>query len=251
MKASPGSSQLCPSLKSLSNKVGGMFCHCGSPNKYKRLDTKLERKLVEVKRGSQGVGNFKSINSIIMKFPQYKEELKKIRTVFEQYDEDSNGLIDREELKKCLQELQLRLTEEEIEDLFHSCDMDGSEGIQFNEFIVLLCLIYLLKDQPSSSQTTSKMGSPELEATFDTVIEVFLFLDKNGDGKLNKKDMVKALNDSSTSERSPAHITRSRFREMDWDRNGNVSFREFLFAFVHWVGLDTDEEMPITGSYDE
>lgn len=58
---------------------------------------------------------------------------------------------------------------------------------------------------------TSKMGSPQLEATFDTIIEVFLFLDKNGDGKLNKKDMVRALNDSNTSERSPAHITRSRF----------------------------------------
>ena len=156
-----------------------MLCHCGSPNKYKRLDTKLERKLVEVKKGSQGVGNFKSMNSIIMKFPQFKEELKRIRSVFEQYgkfrrvvfctffhfkilsewpffslaDEDSNGTIDREELKKCLQQLQLRLTEEEIDDLFHSCDIDGSEGIQFNEFIVLLCLIYVLKDQPSSSNT--------------------------------------------------------------------------------------------------
>lgn len=67
-------------------------------------------------------------------------------------DEDSNGTIDREELKKCLQKLQLHLTEEEVEDLFHSCDIDGSEGIQFNEFIVLLCLIYLLKE-PSSSHT--------------------------------------------------------------------------------------------------
>ncbi|XP_024028865.1 probable calcium-binding protein CML22 isoform X2 [Morus notabilis] len=230
---------------------GGMFCHCGSPNKYKRLDTKLEKKLVEVKRGSQGVGNFKSINSIIMKFPQFREELKRIRSVFEQYDEDSNGAIDRVELKNSLQQLQLQLSEEEVDDLFHSCDIDGSEGIQFNEFIVLLCLIYLLKDQPLSSNIMSKMGSPQLEATFDTIIEVFLFLDKNGDGKLNKKDMVRALNDSNTSERSPAHITRSRFREMDWDRNGHVSFREFLFAFIHWVGIETDEEMPVTGSYHE
>ncbi|EXC16942.1 putative calcium-binding protein CML22 [Morus notabilis] len=233
MKTSSGTSHLCPSLKSLSNKVGGMFCHCGSPNKYKRLDTKLEKKLVEVKRGSQGVGNFKSINSIIMKFPQFREELKRIRSVFEQYDEDSNGAIDRVELKNSLQQLQLQLSEEEVDDLFHSCDIDGSEGIQFNEFIM------------------SKMGSPQLEATFDTIIEVFLFLDKNGDGKLNKKDMVRALNDSNTSERSPAHITRSRFREMDWDRNGHVSFREFLFAFIHWVGIETDEEMPVTGSYHE
>lgn len=64
------------------------------------------------------------------------------------------------ELKKSLQQLQLQLSEEEIDDLFHSCDIDGSEGIQFNEFIVLLCLIYLLKDQPLSSKIvlTVKLG---------------------------------------------------------------------------------------------
>lgn len=73
-------------------------------------------------------------------------------------DEDSNGTIDLEELKKCLQKLELHLTAEEIEDLFHSCDMDGSEGIQFNEFIVLLCLIYLLKE-PSSSHNVITINS--------------------------------------------------------------------------------------------
>jgi hypothetical protein len=31
------------------------------------------------------------------------------------------------------------------------------------------------------------MGSPELQATFDTIVEAFLFLDKNGNGKLLKE----------------------------------------------------------------
>uniref|UniRef100_A0A2N9G5V1 EF-hand domain-containing protein n=1 Tax=Fagus sylvatica TaxID=28930 RepID=A0A2N9G5V1_FAGSY len=203
--------------------------------------------MVEAKRGSPGYHNFKSINSIIMKFPQFRDGLKNIGVVFEQYDEDSNGTIDREELKKCLQKLQLHLTEEEVEDLFHSCDIDGSEGIQFKEFIVLLCLIYLLKE-PSSTDTTSRLGSPQLEATFDTIIEVFLFLDKSGNGNLNKKDMVKALNETSPWEKSPSHITKSRFKEMDWDKNGKISFREFLFAFIDWVGIDMDEDMPLTGT---
>lgn len=70
-------------------------------------------------------------------------------------DEDSNGTIDHEELKKCLNKLQLHLTEDEIDDLFDSCDMDGREGIQFNEFIVLLCLIYLLMDPTTSPQKVS------------------------------------------------------------------------------------------------
>ncbi|KAL5781433.1 hypothetical protein ACOSP7_006462 [Xanthoceras sorbifolium] len=235
-----------PSLKSLSDKVGDMFCHCGSQNKYKRLDAKLERKMIEVKKSSWGHSNFKSIDSIILRFPQFKEGLKNIKGVFEQYDEDSNGTIDLGELRHCLEKLQLQLEEEEIEELFHSCDIDGSEGIQFNEFIVLLCLIYLLMMPSSSSlaeSNTSKVGSPQLEATFDAIVEAFLFLDKNGDGKLNKEDMIKSLNESSPWEKSPYRITKTRFKEMDGDRNGKVSFREFLFALIGWVGIDNDEEI--------
>ncbi|KAH7573046.1 hypothetical protein JRO89_XS03G0057400 [Xanthoceras sorbifolium] len=223
-----------------------MFCHCGSQNKYKRLDAKLERKMIEVKKSSWGHSNFKSIDSIILRFPQFKEGLKNIKGVFEQYDEDSNGTIDLGELRHCLEKLQLQLEEEEIEELFHSCDIDGSEGIQFNEFIVLLCLIYLLMMPSSSSlaeSNTSKVGSPQLEATFDAIVEAFLFLDKNGDGKLNKEDMIKSLNESSPWEKSPYRITKTRFKEMDGDRNGKVSFREFLFALIGWVGIDNDEEI--------
>lgn len=31
---------------------------------------------------------------------------------------------------------------------------------------------------------------------------------------------------------------------MDWDKNGMVNFKEFLFAFTRWVGIDEvdDEE---------
>jgi hypothetical protein len=30
--------------------------------------------------------------------------------------------------------------------------------------------------------------------------------------------------------------------EMDWDKNGTVTFKEFLFAFTGWVGLDNEDE---------
>ncbi|XP_058002181.1 probable calcium-binding protein CML22 [Hevea brasiliensis] len=235
-------SHSCLSLKSLSSKILGLFCHCGSQNKYKRLDAKLEKKMIEVMKSSSGHANFKSINSIILRFSQFKEGLENIRGVFEQHSE-----CNREELKRCLQKLQLNLKEQEVEDLFHSCDIDGSRGMQFIEFIILLCFIYLLVEPSSSPHSTSKMGSPELEATFDTLVEAFLFLDKNGDGKPSKKDVLKALNEASW-EKSPAHITKFRFREMNWDRNGKVSFREFLFALINWVGIDTDEEIPAMGS---
>lgn len=66
-------------------------------------------------------------------------------------DEDSNGAIDHEELKRCFEKLKISFTEEEIHDLFEACDIDENMGIKFNEFIVLLCLVYLL-NEPAAEQ---------------------------------------------------------------------------------------------------
>ncbi|KAF6163092.1 hypothetical protein GIB67_013791 [Kingdonia uniflora] len=239
-----GACRICHALKSFfSEKVGGMFSHHHSSDKYRRLDPKLDRKMVEAikKKASLGKNRFRSINSIIMRFPQFKEGLRNIRSVFEQYDEDSNGTIDLEELKKCLHKLKVHLTEKEMEDLFQSCDVDGNEGIQYNEFIVLLCLIYLLMDHSATSSNASGMGL-QLEDTFNTIVEAFLFLDKNGDGKLNRKEMVRALNQAFPLEKSPRHISKIRFEEMDCNNSGSVSFKEFLFALTNWVGIDADDE---------
>uniref|UniRef100_A0A803LZC0 protein-serine/threonine phosphatase n=1 Tax=Chenopodium quinoa TaxID=63459 RepID=A0A803LZC0_CHEQI len=160
----------------------------------------------------------RSINSIIIKFPQLKEQVKNLRGVFEHYGkypatnptlhyyEDCNGSIDREELKKCLTELQVNLTEQEFDDLFHSCDV-------------------------------LRMGSPHLESIFDKIV-----------GKLNNKDIVAAFTDAPT-ERSPSHVTRTRFMEMDKDKDGNVSFREFLFGLTSWLGIDSGEEIPVSEEY--
>ncbi|KAK1294498.1 putative calcium-binding protein CML22 [Acorus calamus] len=92
----------------------------------------------------------------------------------------------------------------------------------------------------------SRMLSPQLETAFDTIIDAFLFLYKNGDGKLNKEELILALSEASPWERSPSHIAMTKFKEMDWDKNGEISLKKFLFALTKWVGMDSDdEEIPI------
>lgn len=29
---------------------------------------------------------------------------------------------------------------------------------------------------------------------------------------------------------------------MDWDGDGNITFKEFLYSFTSWVGVDNDDE---------
>ena len=72
-------------------------------------------------------------------------------------DEDSNGAIDHEELKRCFLKLEISFSEEEINDLFEACDINEDMGMKFNEFIVLLCLVYLLKEDPTALQAVSKV----------------------------------------------------------------------------------------------
>ncbi|XP_047317367.1 probable calcium-binding protein CML21 [Impatiens glandulifera] len=206
------------------------------------VESKLEAKVVEVMKGRASKGSsIKSFNSIILKFPKIDTSLRKCKDIFEQFDEDRNGAIDRLELKHCFHNLELNFTEEEVNDLFNACDVNEDMGIEFNEFIVLLCLVYLLKEKPSALlQAKSVMSMPNLESTFETLVDAFVFLDKNKDGYVSKNEMIQAIDE--TGERSSARIAMKRFEEMDWDKNGSVNFKEFLFAFTRWVGIDEAED---------
>ncbi|KAK9152281.1 hypothetical protein Syun_010590 [Stephania yunnanensis] len=206
-------------------------------------ETKLEAKMVEAmrRRASQGTP-IKSFNTIILKFPKIDESFRNCNTIFHQFDEDSNGAIDHQELKNCFGKLEINFTDEEITDLFKACDMNENLGIKFNEFIVLLCLVYLFKEDPTSIQARSRLGLPNLEATFETLVNAFVFLDKNKDGYVSKNEMVEAINETTAGERSSGRIAMRRFGEMDWDKNGAVSFKEFLFAFTRWIGIDEHDD---------
>ncbi|KAL5728947.1 putative calcium-binding protein cml21 [Ranunculus cassubicifolius] len=222
--------------------MGGALGKDESPKKGWIPETKLEAKMVEAmqRRGAEG-SSMRSFNQLILKFPKIDESLRKCKSTFDKFDEDSNGAIDPEELKHCFNKLEINFTEEEISDLFEACDISENMGMKFNEFIVLLCLVYLLED-PTAHYARTKMGLPDLEATFETLVGAFVFLDKNKDGYVSRGEMVQAINETVGGERSSGRIAMKRFEEMDWDKNGTVTFKEFLFAFTKWIGIDDNED---------
>ena len=71
---------------------------------------------------------------------------------------DGNGAIDPQELKQCFRKLEISFSDEEINDLFEACDINDDMGMKFNEFIVLLCLVYLLKNDPAAEHAVSRMS---------------------------------------------------------------------------------------------
>lgn len=54
------------------------------------------------------------------------------------------------------------------------------------------------------------MGIPDLEA-FETLVDSFVFLDKNKDGYVSRNEMVRAINETTSGERSSGRIAMRRF----------------------------------------
>ncbi|KAH7332477.1 hypothetical protein KP509_20G089500 [Ceratopteris richardii] len=211
--------------------------------------SKLERRMVNAmkERGTHGKNSVRTFNSIIMMFPKIDKTFEAVRTTFEKFDKNGNGTLELEELKDCFKELHITLTDEEIKDLFSESDMDASSGIDFKEFIVLLSLVHLLsssgdKSNPFSARHGVKLGLTELEESFDKIADTFVFFDKDCDGYVSKKEIVEAIGQSTPVARNASRIGLKRFEEMDWDKNGLITFKEFLFVFTNWVGVEDDEE---------
>ncbi|XP_024968551.1 probable calcium-binding protein CML21 [Cynara cardunculus var. scolymus] len=222
--------------------MGGILSKGDEPPMVSVPTTKFEAKILETMRRRESKGtSMKSFNTIILKFPKIDENLRKCKAIFEQFDEDKSGSIDRKELNHCFRKLEIDFTDEEINDIFEECDINDDMEISFNEFIVLLCLVYLLKKDPVSCYASSRKGFQDLEVTFETLVDSFVFLDKNKDGYVSRGEMVRAINETTSGERSSGRIAMRRFEEMDWDKNGMVNFKEFLFAFTKWVGIEDAE----------
>lgn len=52
---------------------------------------------------------------------------------------------------------------------------------------------------------------PKLEETFESLVDAFVFLDKNKDGYVSKSEMISAINETTSGERSSGRIAMRRF----------------------------------------
>ncbi|WVZ96252.1 hypothetical protein U9M48_041916 [Paspalum notatum var. saurae] len=232
-------------LQRSTTAMGTVASMCREPMRRRRVEKDLDGKVAAAlrERARSRQRAFRSVNSITMRLPRFKDGLRDVKDVFDGFDEDSDGTIDAEELRRCLGKLEVRVSssEQDAGDLHRYCDLDRRSGIQFQEFVVLLCLMYLLFG-PDVTRRVSEFESAKLNYVFDELIDAFLFFDTDGDGQMRRKDVTQRMNEASHQERTPTHITAQLFKEMDLNRNGKVNLKEFLYSMIRWAGIETEDE---------
>nr|BCU41346.1 calcium-dependent protein kinase [Gentiana scabra] len=133
------------------------------------------------------------------------EEIKGLKTMFQNMDTDKSGTITYEELRSGLAQLGSTLTEAEAKQLMEAADVDGDGTIDYIEFV------------------TATMHKCKLDKE-ENVYTAFQFFDKDNSGFITTDELESAMGEYGMGD--PTTI-KDIISEVDTDNDGKIDYGEF------------------------
>ena len=140
-----------------------------------------------------------------------KEVLSEYKEIFDSYDINKNGKIERKEMQIILKKLGKNGTQEEIDDIWRAMNKIKSDStISFDDFIEFINRFNLTKNSMST----------------DDIINAFEIFDRNHDGTISINEFKHILMDlgQKLSEEEVEEI----FQDIDFNEDGKINYREFV-----------------------
>lgn len=183
------------------------------------------------------------------------ETRKKLRMVFDKFDEDGSGAVSTGEMTKMIRQLELSLSSEEIAQLMRDADPDGSGQIEFEEFVTVMAeqmnkgggladvvsaagnlfgwvgglASWFSGEKPAEEKPVAPVApvaKPLDEETRKKLRMVFDKFDEDRSGAVSTYEMTKMVNELGL-ELGPAEIG-NLMKEADPDGSGQIDFDEFV-----------------------
>ena len=140
-----------------------------------------------------------------------EEVLSEYQDLFDSYDLNKTGEIERKEMKTILKKLGKESTNEEIEQIWKSMNkIESDYTISFDDFIEFIKRYNLSKNSMST----------------DDIINAFEIFDKNHDGTLSINEFKHILMD--LGQKFSEDEVNEIITEIDLDNNGKINYRDFV-----------------------
>lgn len=177
-----------------------------------------------------------------------EEQLEQLRTKFQTFDEDQDGLLNFNELENALwRSTGDRPSHDELISLMKLIDLDHDKSVSFEEFVNMLHMFMLEENSDMQEQEESeKQLKPEQQGSEEMVAST----DDNGD--LTEAEISRSKSTSSKSRKyrrrhknkknTPCmeQEAREAFREFDRNGNGYISYHELRTVMLQ-VRLSIEE----------
>jgi len=139
------------------------------------------------------------------------EELAEFKEIFDLVDEDHGGSISRGELRRLMETLRLKPTEEELDAMMKEVDSDGSGDIDFHEFVAVM-----------SRRVQADYTPEQLKAAFK-VFET----DSVAKGFVSTEVLEHALTTYGSDKLSPEEAA-ELLATVDPENTGRINYMEFI-----------------------
>lgn len=136
-------------------------------------------------------------------------EIKQLRNIFLELDQDGNGSLSTAELIEGLSRANIsQLSNENLQELVQGLDVDGSGMIDYTEFLAAT----LDRQQYDSERLCWN---------------AFRVFDRNGDGSITRDELAEVLKSFDPTDMSEEAMNKV-MREVDTNGDGAIDFEEFL-----------------------
>jgi calmodulin len=132
-----------------------------------------------------------------------EEKISEYKLAFNDIDENGDGTISADDIKKALTQMGEEITDEEAQQMIAEADLDKNGTVDFPEFVKL-------------------MHTREQHE----ILEAFNAIDNDGSGRLSRKelkDVMKSFGGKLSDEE-----LEEMFKTADADGDGQVDYQEFL-----------------------
>ncbi|KAJ7518238.1 hypothetical protein O6H91_21G060600 [Diphasiastrum complanatum] len=143
------------------------------------------------------------------------DQMEELHAVFDTFDENRDGQISIEELRRSMARLGLNVTEEELVAMMAAVDKNGNGFLEFEEFLSLYKTIYANGKHRFSAEKDQDLR------------DAFSVFDRDGDGFITAQELQFVFNSLGFSEGVKLSDCHNMIRGVDKDGDDRVNFPEF------------------------
>jgi len=142
--------------------------------------------------------------------PRKNKKENEYKNIFDEYDKNKDGYIDKKELKLILNKIDKNIGQNEINEVFEQISSSG-KGIDFDDFLEFLNEIQI-----------NRKGN---KINVDEIIRAFQYFDRDHNGSISMSELKYIL--TSLGEKMNEKEVKEIFDNCDLNKDGKIDYKEF------------------------